>query len=107
MFIKRNRTQLAGKPYQSVLLVQGKRLPGKRAPGRPPVGTPPPKSHRYPQMNVREAAEGRQEDLVVGRSDWFEALFQVRVSSRVAKSRVIQRKAFHRAQPIIWPKGWR
>jgi len=44
MFIKRNRTQHAGKPYQSVLLVQGKRLPGKRTPGRPPVGTPPPKS---------------------------------------------------------------
>jgi hypothetical protein len=44
MFIKRNRTQLAGKPYQSVLLVQGKRVPGKRPPGRPAAGQPPPKS---------------------------------------------------------------
>jgi transposase len=44
MFIKRNRTQHAGKPYQSVLLVQGKRLPGKRAPGRPLAGSAPPKS---------------------------------------------------------------
>jgi hypothetical protein len=44
MFIKRNHTQLAGKPYQSVLLVQGKRVPGKRPPGRPAAGQPPPKS---------------------------------------------------------------
>jgi transposase len=44
MFIKRNRTQHDGKPYQSVLLVQGKRLPGKRAPGRPAVGSSAPKS---------------------------------------------------------------
>ena len=44
MFIKRNRTQLAGKPYQSVLLVQGKRVPGKRPPGRPAAGQPLPKS---------------------------------------------------------------
>ena len=44
MFIKRNHTQHAGKPYQSVLLVQGKRRSGRRAPGRPPVGSPPPKS---------------------------------------------------------------
>jgi len=44
MFIKRNRTQLAGKPYHSVLLVQGKRVPGKRPPGRPATGQPPPKS---------------------------------------------------------------
>jgi hypothetical protein len=44
MFIKRNRTRLGGKPYQSVLLVQGKRVPGKRPPGRPAAGSPPPKS---------------------------------------------------------------
>jgi hypothetical protein len=44
MFIKRNRTQLAGKPYQSVLLVQGKRVPGKRPPGRPAAGQALPKS---------------------------------------------------------------
>jgi transposase len=44
MFIKRNRTQHNGKPYQSVLLVQGKRLPGKRAPGRPAAGSSAPKS---------------------------------------------------------------
>jgi hypothetical protein len=44
MFIKRNRTQHAGKPYQSILLVQGRRVPGKRAAGRPRSGTPPPKS---------------------------------------------------------------
>ena len=44
MFIKRNRTQWAGKPYQSVLLVQGKRVPGKRPPGRPAAGSPAPKS---------------------------------------------------------------
>jgi hypothetical protein len=40
MFIKRNRTQHAGKPYQSMLLVQGKRVPAKRPPGRPAVGAP-------------------------------------------------------------------
>jgi hypothetical protein len=44
MFVKRNRTEHAGKPYQSILLVQGKRLPAKRPPGRPSTGGPPPKS---------------------------------------------------------------
>lgn len=44
MFIKRNHTVLAGKDYQSVLLVQGKRVPAKRPPGRPPAGAPAPKS---------------------------------------------------------------
>jgi hypothetical protein len=41
MFIKRNRTQHAGKPYQSILLVQGKRVPAKRRPGRPAADAPP------------------------------------------------------------------
>ena len=40
MFIKRNRTQHEGKPYQSILLVQGKRVPAKRPPGRPAAGAP-------------------------------------------------------------------
>jgi len=44
MFVKRNRTQHAGKPYASVLLVQGKRVPAKRPPGRPRADRPPPKS---------------------------------------------------------------
>ena len=44
MFIKRNRTVLAGKDYQSILLVQGKRIPAKRPPGRPAAGAPAPKS---------------------------------------------------------------
>ena len=44
MFIKRNRTVLAGKDYQSILLVQGKRVPAKRPPGRPAAGAPAPKS---------------------------------------------------------------
>jgi hypothetical protein len=44
MFLKRNRTQHGGKPYQSILLVQGKRVPAKRPPGRPAAGTPLPKS---------------------------------------------------------------
>jgi transposase len=44
MFLKRNRTVLRGKAYQSVLLVQGKRVPAKRPPGRPAAGTPAPKS---------------------------------------------------------------
>ena len=44
MFIKRNHTRLAGKDYQSVFLVQGKRVPAKRPPGRPAVGAPAPKS---------------------------------------------------------------
>lgn len=44
MFIKRNRTQHAGKPYSSVLLVQGKRVPAKRPSGRPRADSPPPKS---------------------------------------------------------------
>jgi hypothetical protein len=44
MFIKRNRTQHGGKGYQSILLVQGRRVPGKRAAGRPRAGAPAPKS---------------------------------------------------------------
>ena len=44
MFVKRNVTQHAGKAYQSVLLVQGRRVPGKRPPGRPRADAPPPKS---------------------------------------------------------------
>ena len=44
MFIKRNRTRFGGKGYQSILLVQGKRVPAKRGPGRPAAGAPPPKS---------------------------------------------------------------
>src|SRR6058998_3847221 len=44
VFIKRNRTVLAGRDYQSVLLVQGKRVPAKRPPGRPAAGAPAPKS---------------------------------------------------------------
>ena len=40
MFLKRNHTRLAGKDYQSVLLVQGRRVPAKRPPGRPPAGAP-------------------------------------------------------------------
>ena len=44
MFIKRNHTVLAGKDYQSILLVQGKRVPAKRPPGRPAAGAPAPKS---------------------------------------------------------------
>ena len=44
MFIKRNRTVLAGKDYQSILLVQGKRVPAKRPPGRPAAGAPALKS---------------------------------------------------------------
>jgi transposase len=44
VFLKRNHTVLGGKPYQSVLLVQGKRVPAKRPPGRPAAGAPAPKS---------------------------------------------------------------
>lgn len=44
MFLKRNHTVLGGKAYQSVLLVQGKRVPAKRPPGRPAAGAPAPKS---------------------------------------------------------------
>jgi hypothetical protein len=44
MFLKRNHTRLAGKDYQSILLVQGKRVPAKRPPGRPTAGAPAPKS---------------------------------------------------------------
>ena len=44
MFIKRNRARLAGKTYESVLLVQGKRVPAKRRVGRPRADSPPPKS---------------------------------------------------------------
>jgi transposase len=44
VFIKRNRTVLAGKDYQSILLVQGKRVPAKRPPGRPAAGASAPKS---------------------------------------------------------------
>jgi len=44
MFVKRNQSQQRGSTYQSVLLVQGKRIPGKRPPGRPAKGSPAPKS---------------------------------------------------------------
>jgi hypothetical protein len=44
VFIKRNHTVLAGKDYQSILLVQGKRVSGKRPPGRPAAGAPAPNS---------------------------------------------------------------
>ncbi len=44
MFIKRNRARVAGKTYESVLLVQGRRVPGKRPAGRPAANRPPPKS---------------------------------------------------------------
>jgi transposase len=44
VFLKRNHTVLGGKAYQSVLLVQGKRVPAKRPPGRPAAGAPAPKS---------------------------------------------------------------
>jgi hypothetical protein len=44
MFIKRNRTTIAGKQYQSVLLVKGERVPGKRGPGRPRTEAEPPPS---------------------------------------------------------------
>jgi transposase len=44
VFIKRNHTVLGGKDYQSVLLVQGKRVAAKRSPGRPAAGAPAPKS---------------------------------------------------------------
>jgi Transposase DDE domain len=44
MFIKRNRSRQKGKRYQSILLVQGKRVRGKRPAGRPAAGSPPPKS---------------------------------------------------------------
>jgi transposase len=44
VFLKRNRTVLAGRDYQSILLVQGKRVPAKRPPGRSAAGAPAPKS---------------------------------------------------------------
>jgi hypothetical protein len=44
MFIKRNRARLAGKTYESILLVQGKRVPAKRPVGRPRAESAPPKS---------------------------------------------------------------
>jgi transposase len=44
MFVKRNKTRLGNKNYQSVLLVQGKRVPAKRPPGRPPADAGAPKS---------------------------------------------------------------
>lgn len=44
MFIKRNRARFAGRTYESILLVQGKRVPAKRPAGRPRADSPPPKS---------------------------------------------------------------
>lgn len=44
MFVKRNRTRQANRVYQSVLLVQGKRVPGRRPRGRPAAESPAPKS---------------------------------------------------------------
>ena len=48
MFIKRNHTILAGKDYQSVLLVQGKRVQAKRPPGGPLPE--PPRPNRWSFM---------------------------------------------------------
>ena len=44
MFIKRNRSRQGGQTYESILLVQGKRVPVKRPPGRPPRHAPPPRT---------------------------------------------------------------
>jgi transposase len=44
VFLKRNHTVLGGKDYQSVLLVQGKRVAAKRPAGRPAAGCPAAKS---------------------------------------------------------------
>jgi hypothetical protein len=44
MFVKRNHRAIAGKQYQSALLVRGKRVPGTRRPGRPKAQEPPPKA---------------------------------------------------------------
>lgn len=41
MFIKRNRSRRGGKTYESVLLVQGKRVPAKRPVGRPRADSAP------------------------------------------------------------------
>jgi len=41
MFIKRSKSQRGDRTYQSVLLVQGKRVPIPRGPGRPPKGEKP------------------------------------------------------------------
>ena len=38
MFIKRNRTRHGEKEYESILLVQGERVPAPRPPGRPVKG---------------------------------------------------------------------
>ena len=44
MFIKRNKTSIGGKPYSSILLVQGRRVPVKRPPGRPAADASAPKT---------------------------------------------------------------
>jgi hypothetical protein len=44
VFIKRNRTRHGARDYQSILLVQGRRVPAKRPRGRPPAGRPPPQT---------------------------------------------------------------
>ena len=59
MFIKRNKTALAGKGYQSVLPVQGRREQAKRAPGRPAAGAPPPKTGLLEVRPVFSRKEGR------------------------------------------------
>ena len=52
MFIKRNRSRHGDSEYQSVLLVQGKRVPTPRKPGRPPKGEP--KGEPKPSTVVHE-----------------------------------------------------
>jgi hypothetical protein len=44
MFIKRNRSRGPNKTYESILLVQGKRVPAPRPAGRPRADSPPRKS---------------------------------------------------------------
>lgn len=48
-FIKRKHARRAGKPCESILLVQGKRVPAKRPVGRPWADSGPPKSAVLPE----------------------------------------------------------
>ena len=82
MFIKRNRTRLAGKAYASVLLVQGRRVPAKLTAGRPRADEPPPKTALVHET-LANLSRLAQSQVPVP----FQYISLIRVAGRLAKAK--------------------